>query len=163
MIRITDQYFWNIVFMLFYLSLLAMATIILSSVAYRPLQSLTPYDMVIISLATFRLVRLFVYDGMTKFFREQFYDAKVGRGGKVTLYKPERGPRRTLADLTACPWCFGIWSATMITFFYALTPWAYFPILMLAIAAVGSFLQITMNLIGHRAEQAKQETERRIR
>ena len=162
MIRITDQYFWNAVFMLFYVALLVMAVIILDSVAYRSYQSLTPFDIVIVSLATFRFIRLFVYDGMTKFFREQFYDAVVAKDGTVNLYKPAHGPRRTLADLMTCPWCFGVWAATMILFFYLAAPWAYFPILMLAIAGIGSFLQITMNLIGHKAEQAKIDTERML-
>lgn len=160
MIRITDQYFWNIIFVLFYLALLSMAVIVLNTEAHIPYSDLAVFDIALITLATHRLIRLFVYDSMTKFFREQFLDAKIGRGKKVLLYKPERGPRRTLSDLMGCPWCFGVWAGTLVAFFYLLTPLAYFPILILAIASVASTLQIFTNMLGHRAEQLKNQNER---
>ncbi len=160
MIRITDQYFWNIVFTIFFLSLVGTASIILKTEGYRPIASFTVTDFVLITLATHRLIRLFVYDAMTKFFREQFYDAQVNKRGEVMLYKPESGPRRTLADLMSCPWCFGVWAAASVVFFYALTPYAYYPVLFLAVASVASTLQLTTNLIGHRAEQLKNQNER---
>jgi len=100
-----------------------------------------------------------VYDSITKFFREQFWDAKTV-GKSVVLEKPAGGPRRTLADLTTCPWCFGAWAGATVTFFYALTPYAYFIVVALAVSAVASFLQILTNMIGHRAEVLKRETER---
>lgn len=158
MIRITDQYFWNVIFLLFYIGLVIMAAIILSTEARMPYTDLTLLDLTIISLASFRVTRLFVYDSMTKFIREQFYDAKVVRN-KVTLVKPETGPRRTLADLVCCPWCFGVWATTCVTFFYLLTPLAYFPILILALASIATLLQLFANMIGWKAEQLKRETE----
>jgi hypothetical protein len=151
MIRITDQYFWNIIFILFYLGLLVMMGIILSTEAQKTYGELTIFDIVIISLASFRLTRLFVYDGMTKFFREQFYDAKLVKT-KVILVKPEEGPRRTLSDLMNCPWCFGVWATTMIIFFYLLTPLSYFPILILALSSVATFLSLISNLVGTKTE-----------
>lgn len=160
MIRITDQYFWNIIFTLFYLSLVTMGVIVLQGEAAIGYDALDAFDIVLIALASHRLIRLFVYDAMTKFFREQFYDAKVTKAGKVTLYKPASGPRRTLCDLMTCPWCFGVWASTTVTFFYLLTPLAYFPVLLLAVASVASTLQLLTNMIGHRAEQLKNQNER---
>lgn len=160
MIRITDQYFWNIVFSLFFLCLVGTATVILSSESYRPITSFTVTDFVLVVLATHRLIRLFVYDAITKFLREQFYNAEVNKRGEVTLYKPAGGPRRTLADLMSCPWCLGVWLAATVVFFYALTPYAYYPVLFLAISSVATALQLTTNLIGHRAEQLKIQNER---
>ena len=156
--RITDQYFWNVVFGVFFLILVFMATIILEGEAYKPLSTLTVFDYVLMSLATFRLVRLFVYDKITAFFREQFYDV-VSSKGDMILVKPEHGPRRTLADLMSCPWCFGMWAGGMVTFFYLLTPYAFYCVVLLAIGAVGSFLQILANFIGWKAEQAKMDVE----
>lgn len=158
--RITDQYFWNVIFLLFFICLVFMATVILEGEAYRSYESLTLLDLSLIALASFRIVRLVVYDLIFAFFREQFYDA-VEQKGKVTLVKPESGPRRTLADLLGCPWCFGVWSAAMVTFFYLLTPYAFYPTLFLALAAVASFLQVLANLIGWKAEGAKNEVEQR--
>lgn len=137
-----------------------MGVIILEGEGYKALDTLTPIDYILMSLATFRLVRLFVYDKITAFFREQFYDVSEGRNG-TTLEKPPHGPRRTLADLLSCSWCFGMWAAGTVTFFYLLTPYAFYIVLMLAIGAVGSFLQLIANLIGWKAEQLKMDVETR--
>lgn len=159
MIRITDQYFWNAVFSLFFLVLVVMGTIILDTESYRPIDTFTLLDFALIALATFRLVRLFVYDAVTKFFREQFWDAKTV-GKDTVLQKPLRGPRRTLADLLSCPWCFGVWAAAAVVFCYALTPYAYYIVVFLAVAGVATFVQLLSNLVGHKAEQLKNQNER---
>jgi hypothetical protein len=158
MIRITDQYFWNVIFGLFFVLLAAMGAIILETEARIAYTELTLVDFTLITLATWRLIRLFVYDAITKFFREQFYDLKkVGKG--YTLEKPKFGPRRTIADLLSCPWCFGMWAAALVTFFYLWTPYAYYVTIFLAISAVATFLQILTNMIGWQAEKLKQEVE----
>jgi hypothetical protein len=156
--RITDQYFWNLVFALFFVTLVGMAVIILESEGYKKMNDLTFIDLILISLASFRLIRLVVYDKITAFFREQFWDATETKT-TIVLTKPKVGPRRTLADLLSCPWCFGIWAAAMVTFFYLLTPYAYFPVLFLALAAVATTLQLLANLIGWKAEELKQKVE----
>lgn len=158
MIRITDQYFWNIVFLLFYVGLVVMAMIILHTEARMAYTDLTLLDLTLISLASFRLTRMFVYDNMTRFLREQFLDTKVVRN-KVTLVKPLTGPRRTLSELIGCPWCFGVWATTFVAFFYLLTPHAYFPTLVLALASIATLLQLFANMIGWKAEQLKRDTE----
>jgi len=159
MIRVTDQYFWNVVFALFFLLLVIMGAIILETEARIPLAELSLVDYILMTLASWRLTRLFVCDAITKFLREQFWDVeKVGR--TFELVKPKVGPRRTVADLLSCPWCFGMWATASVIFFYLITPYAVFPVLLLALSAVASFLQILASLVGHHAEHAKQKTER---
>ena len=159
MIRITDQYFWNFVFSIFFLLLIIMGAIILETEARIPLTELGLVDYVLITLASWRVIRLFVYDEVMKWLREQFWDVeKVGRVRQ--LVKPKQGPRLTIANLLSCPWCFGVWAATCVIFFYLLTPYAVFVIVLLAVSAVASFLQILTNMIGHRAEQLKNQNER---
>jgi hypothetical protein len=100
---------------------------------------------------------------MTKsqpFFREQFYDVADYKG-KAILVKPETGPRRTLADLLSCPWCVGAWAVLTVSFFYLLTPYAFYPTLLLALSSVATMLQLTANLIGYKAEQTKYDVEGR--
>jgi hypothetical protein len=158
MLRITDQYFWNFVFGLFFLILVVMGAIILEGESRIPYTDLTMVDYVLMTLATWRLTRLFVYDAITKFFREQFWDIKkVGKG--LVLEKPPYGPRRTLADLLSCPWCFGMWAASTVIFFYLLTPYAVFPVMLLALSAVATFLQLLSNLVGNHAESIKAQKE----
>jgi hypothetical protein len=157
--RITDQYFWNFVFSVFFLILVIMGSIILETESRIVLDELSTVDFVLMTLATWRLTRLFVYDNITKFIREQFWDVvKAGKG--YTLEKPKVGPRRTMADLLSCPWCFGTWSAATVIFFYLVTPYATYPIMLLALSAVATLLQLLSNLIGHKAEQLKNETDR---
>jgi hypothetical protein len=157
--RVTDQYFWNFVFTVFFTIIVVLFAIILDTEARIPYQELTFIDLTLITLASWRLTRLFVYDAVTKFVREQFMDVKkVGRG--YQLVKPKTGPRRTLSDLFSCPWCFGVWAATLVTFGYLWSEWFVFPTVLLAVAAVATFLQLLANLVGHRAEQLKAEHER---
>lgn len=158
MIRVTDQYFWNFVFSFFFLVLVFLGVVILETEAYRQLNELTVLDLVLMALATQRLIRLFVYDTVTKFFREQFWDVQKTKAGYI-LEKPKSGPRRTLADLLSCPWCFGVWAGATVVFFYLWSPAAYYIVLILAISGMASQLQLLANLIGWQAEKAKQFVE----
>jgi len=158
MIRITDQYFWNLVFSLFFFGVMVMAAIILETESRIAFTELTLVDYVLITLATWRVTRLFIYDAITKFIREQFWDL-VTVGKKSELEKPRFGPRRTIADLLSCPWCFSIWAAAVVIFFYLITPYAVYPVMLLALSAVATFLQLLSNLVGHKAELLKRENE----
>lgn len=153
--RITDQYVWNFVFLIFFLVVVWVELGLLQKYGYRPVYSVTIADTVLITLASFRVIRLVVYDRIFGFFREQFWDVNLVEGGEIVLTKPPRGPRRTIADLLSCPWCFGMWAAAMVTFFYFLTPYTFYVVLFLAISSIASMLQITANLVGWKAEQLK--------
>ena len=151
MFRVSDQYFWNFVFLVFFTILIILGAIILETESRMLVSGLSVVDYVLVTLATWRLVQLFVYDAVTKFFREQFWDVvKVGRGYR--LEKPKTGPRRTIADLLSCPWSFGLWTGAVVAFFYLLTPYAVFPVLLLALSAVATFLQLLANLVGQKTE-----------
>lgn len=135
-----------------------MGSIILETEARIPLADLGLTDYVLITLASWRLTRLFVYDVVTRWFREQFWDVKkIGKGHR--LEKPKTGPRRTLADLLDCPWCFGVWATATVVFFYLITPYAVFPVIVLALSSVATFLQLVANMVGHKAEQLKNQNE----
>ena len=118
--RITDQYFWNVVFLIFFLCIAFLATVILESEATKTYKTLTFFDYIVIALASFRLIRLVVYDKVFAFLREQFYDV-IEYKGTIVLEKPEKGVRRTLNELLMCPWCFGLWAVGIVSFFYLLT------------------------------------------
>jgi hypothetical protein len=158
MIRISDQYVWSFVFSVFFLILVVLGAIILETEARVLWNELTVFDYAIMTLATWRLTRLFVYDTITRFIREQFMDV-VKAGRSYRLETPKRGPRRVLAELIQCPWCTGVWCALFVVFFYQITVYSVLPLTLLAIAAVASFLQLLANLVGHKAESAKQDTE----
>jgi len=142
----------------FFLILIVMGAIILETEAYIVWSEFTTFDYLVVTLATWRLTRLFVYDSITRFVREQFMDVvKSGRGYR--LEKPKAGPRRLLAELFSCPWCASVWAGTFVVFFYVLTPYAVFPLVVLAVSAVASFMQLLANLVGYNAERAKKQGE----
>jgi hypothetical protein len=110
-------------------------------------------------LAIFRITRLFVYDKITQFFRDLFMQARTIQGADGLAYIERRpykgGPLRTVSDLLSCPWCTGMWASLFVVYFYYTLPFAWYVILMLAIAGVGNLLQLIANMIGWRAENLK--------
>lgn len=158
MLRITDQYFWNFIFGLFFVLLVVMGAIILETEARIAYTELAITDFALITLATWRLIHLFVHEHTTKWLREQFYDVKkVGKG--YTLEKPKFGPRRTVADLLTTPSAFGVAAAAFVIFFYLLTPYAYYITIFLAVSAVATFLQQLAAWVGWQGEKVRQEVE----
>lgn len=141
MIKITDQYFWNFVFLFFFGFLLVMATIILETETRIPLSDLSKFDLAVIILASWRLMRLVANDESTKFFREQFYDVKK-TVRSYTLEAPVSGPKRTLIEIIHSPWSFGLGTTALVTFLYLITSYTLYPILLLALAGLVSLLQM---------------------
>jgi hypothetical protein len=149
-----EQSKWNLLFSALFIVLVALAYTCLLSRGIVP-SGIPLADALVLVLATFRLVRLFVYDHVTQLVRDLFLDITVCENGDLVRNKPATGPRRTLAALLGCPWCFGVWVAFVLTYAYFATPHAWFVLLALAIAGVGTLLQIIANLIGWHAEGAK--------
>lgn len=143
-----DEHKWNLLFGIFYVLLVFILSGFVWLVDEKYPTSISVFDFILISLATFRLVRLFVYDSVTTFIKEYFASAT-------------RGPGRTMHHLLGCPWCFGMWAGLFVVFFYFVMPMAWLVLLILAISGVGTFIQILMNMIGWRAELLKLEAKSR--
>ena len=135
---------WNTVFSLIFIVLLVSGIGWLIS-TNRLFYNVPTRDIIFMTLAIARLVRLTTYDVITKFIR----DAVAGPA--------DNSLRDTLRVLVNCPWCTGLWYSYLVIFFYFATPYAWPVIVILAIAFVASFIQITSNLIGWSAERMKQQ------
>lgn len=142
-------YFWNILFIAFFLVLLVVGVDWLAD--RRQIFLIDPWNFILIALATFRLVRLFTYDHITDFVRAWFADAEPH-----TL-------RATLGGLVNCPWCTGLWFAFLAVFLFFASPYGYPFILVLAVAGVASLVQLAANLIGWSAEGKKQSVVGKLR
>lgn len=114
---------------------------------HRIFYDISVRDLVLLSLATFRLIRLFTYDVITKFIRDSFSAARPDTFA------------HTAGALLNCPWCVGLWFSYIVLFFYFATPFAWPVILVLAVAAIASFFQIVANLIGWNAQLKKIEAQ----
>ena len=140
------NHFWSLFFSLFFVALLTVGIWYLA-VTGAFLRNIGIGDFILMALAIWRLTRLFTYDAITKFIRDWFVGAR-----------PESF-RGTLHTLITCPWCTGLWFSATVVFFYFLTPFTWPVVLVLALAAVGSFFQLLSNLIGWHAEYKKVQTQ----
>ncbi len=140
-------HFWNLFFLIFYVVLFVLGLEWLAQT--NKLVSWVPLgDFVLMALAVHRLVRLFTYDAITHFMREWFAE------------EDDRTLRGTIGVLINCPWCTGLWFALIVMFGYFATPYAWYAILVLALAAVGTFLQLMANWAGNVAGLRKLEVEK---
>jgi hypothetical protein len=136
---------WNFLFSAFFLIVLGMATAYLGNGDAFP-RAVPWFDAIMMVFATLRITRLIVYDRITLWFRELFFE-------------PKTGFMQVVIDLLQCPWCIGIWAGLVVAFCYFVFPWAWFVIFFLALAGAGSLLQVSANAIGWRAEHLKKSTE----
>lgn len=156
------QALYNFFFTTLFVLLICVALLLLHSKGEMP-SSIELFDFVLISLASFRLIRLFTYDKAMLWFRDFFVDIeRVSMGGETRIIRgePKGGIKKTLYDLSVCSWCFGAWIALFVSFFYFYTSLSWFPILFLAVAGLATMFQLLTNLIGWHAEAKKRECER---
>jgi hypothetical protein len=147
MLKITDQYFWNLVFLTFFFALVVLGAIILDTESRLAWSELTWFDVGVIALATWRLTRFLAVDNTTKFFREQFYDLKK-TARTISLERPVHGPRRTIIDLLTNHYNLGLFLAAVVIFVYLITPYAVYPLTFLALAGVVSLLELIVERLG---------------
>lgn len=133
---------WNTLLSLFFAALMGYAVWWLF-VTGRIFYQVPVRDITLMALATYRLIRLFTYDVITKFIRDWFVNARENSLG------------HTLGALLNCPWCTGLWFAFVVVFFYFATPFAWPVIIILAVAGVASFLMVIANWVGWSAEHRK--------
>lgn len=156
-----EQNLWNFIFSVIFAILLLLMTAGVGDVSSR-ISSLSTIDFFVLALASFRLIRLFSYDKITQFARDFFLDIEEtsSRGEKIiTKVKPFSGPRRTIVELLDCPWCTGVWLTLFVCFFFFYSPYAHFPILVLAVAGLGTLFQLFSNTLGWTAENLKIKTK----
>lgn len=84
---------------------------------------LTTTDLVLLSLATFRLGRLIAYDRVMEPFR-QFFTVTVPdpTGAGDTVEPKGRGFQQSFGQMICCPICAGTWVAALLTYLLYLFP-----------------------------------------
>jgi Protein of unknown function (DUF1360) len=107
---------------------------------------ITLLNLLILSLACFRLTRLFVFDKITEFIREPFFKEikEKNEYGEIEVYyvPKEKGLKKFIGELLSCYWCTGIWASAGIVGLALLFPnWSFPFILILAVAGLASILE----------------------
>ena len=141
-----DQGMWNGIFSLIFVFIFALFFWGLTDGLdrFEWLYLINTADVALLSLATFRLIRLMSFDKILAFVRNWFLDEQ----DDGTYKKPKGGPRRTIAELVECPWCTGIWATLFASILYFSSDIGRFAVILLAVAAVGSFFQVFSAMIG---------------
>ena len=140
----TKEKLWNIFFSVIFIIILIL---ILPKFPIQEIKTIQIQEIILLILATQRLIRLFVYDKLMTFFRDFFPKNKNSLCDCVN-------------SLLGCPWCFGIWATLIILIIYYLCPYGNIFILLLAISTLAASFQILMNFIGWSAEKKKLECKK---
>ncbi|EKE25197.1 MAG: hypothetical protein ACD_5C00254G0004 [uncultured bacterium] len=128
-----NQHFWHLVTSTVYGILLLLMILVLNKFG-KITTSVPVFDFFLLTLATFRITRLFVHDLVLDFVRDQFSNSTHGIG-------------LTMHDLLDCPWCTGAWIALFVGFLYFATPLAWPILFIMAIAGFGTLLTILASLM----------------
>lgn len=138
-----SEYFWNFLYTLVFLGLVLFGGYLLWQQKLFITQ-LGIFDFIIISLASYRLTRLLVYDKVLNFIRD-----------KIVKSTSEKGWMVSSRYFLTCPWCAGVWMSLFITSLYLYHDLGKFLAYVLAVAGVASFIHITITLLGWVAEERK--------
>jgi hypothetical protein len=107
---------------------------------------ITLLNLLLLSLASFRLTRLLIFDKITEFIRAPFFDeiSEENAVGEIEVYylPKKTGIKKFLGELLSCYWCTGIWaSAGIVSMFLLSANFSAAIILILAIAGLASILE----------------------
>ncbi|NSL51433.1 DUF1360 domain-containing protein [Calidifontibacillus erzurumensis] len=110
------------------------------------------HELLLLSLASFRLTRLLVYDKITNFIRRPFHrevEEKLEDGTVETYIEIKgKGLRRFIGELLSCHWCTGVWSAAGLYTGYLFAPHFFTMIIcILAIAGCASIIETVVQRI----------------
>ena len=133
--NVQDKYFWNgFTFFFFFPLFIGLAYVLY---VYRGWPTeIEVFPFFLISLAVFRMTRLFVYDKVTEFIREYFA-------------KRSDGFSKNMTELFGCPWCVSMWFSLFIVFIYFIHPIFYLLILITAVAGMAALMQLVILLLGN--------------
>ena len=149
---------WHIFTVILFLILFFLFSYILV-VLDRPPGEISVIEIVLLSLAIFRLTYLFVYDEVFSFVRDLVRDIKtVEKNGELVDIKvrPGYGIKRSFFDLLNCPWCTGMWVTLVLTFLFFLTPLAWYFVLLLALAGAGTLVHVVAEILNTYSKNLKE-------
>ena len=142
-----EQHYWNVVAFIFFICLCALSVGLISRFATIEPADLGFFDLILLGLATFRLIHLLTYDKIFDFVRDPLMDDS---GSK--LKKAPRGWRRLVFEFLECIWCTGMWSGLFAVTIYFLGTWGRFAVIILAVAGLGSLFQVISKTIAEAAQ-----------
>ncbi len=139
---------WNLVSMFVYVLLIIAVGALLHN-RDIDITGISIFELLIISIATYRMTRLLVYDRIFKLVRDVL---KSFRG---------TGLGDSLRTIVTCPWCAGVWIALFNVAIFFLVPYGKLFLYVLSIAGISTFFQIGVNIMGLVAEDKQMHVRER--
>ncbi len=97
---------------------------------------ITTTDLIILTLAIYRVTRVVVFEKIFKYFRDF-----VKANNRAYFM-------RTLCYIITCPWCASVWITLVMVVFFFLIPYGVLLVYLMAISGVASFLVMLSNYLG---------------
>ncbi len=141
-----NERIWNIVSMFVFVLLLIALGTLLNSKGFD-IKQVTLFELTLVSLATYRMIRLMVYDRIFKLIRD------IIKSFKGT------GPGDSLKAIITCPWCAGVWISLFNVAVFLILPFGELFIYIMAIAGVATFFQISVNILGLIADEKQMDVK----
>jgi hypothetical protein len=140
----TSEKIWNLVSMFVFIIVLIIIGILLDNHGFD-IKEIRLFDLLLICIATYRMIRLVVYDRIFKIVRDLMRSFKGSGLGD------------SLVTIMTCPWCAGIWIALFNIPIFYLIPFGDLFIYVMSIAGISTFLQLGSNIAGLVAENKQME------
>ena len=142
-------------FLLIYLALFALLLSLLRLSGAAWPSHVSGLDFLLLCFATFRLTHLLTEERIARCIRAPFVVRKTITNPDGTRKEEEEpvghGLRRVIGELLICPWCSGVWIATLLTFFHVLVPRTAHIFLLALATAAGAILIETIAKLFDRA------------
>ena len=135
---------WNVLSMVVFVLLLIAAGTLLIEMGID-ITRITWGDLILLSIATYRMIRLLVYDRIFKLVRD-FIRSFEGTGLGDSL-----------KTIITCPWCAGVWISLFNVAIFYLVPFGQLFIYVMSIAGIATFLQLGSNIAGLVAENKQMD------
>jgi len=140
----TAEKTWNLLSSIIFVLLIVVVGFLINQKGII-LEDISVLTLIILMIATFRLTRIIVYDRVFKVFRDiirSFEGSGIGDSMKAII---------------TCPFCAGVWVALFVVACYFLIPFGDFFVYIMAIAGVGTYIQLTINYIGLAADEKQMD------
>lgn len=86
-------------------------------------ERISPGDIALLGIGTYRLSRLLTKDSVTSIFRAPFTEFEQPIGdGEVDERPRGKGLRHAIGELVVCPYCVGQWVSAFFTYGFVLAP-----------------------------------------
>lgn len=122
---LNSQHFWYVVFTIVFFGVLTLFVRSHGVVTVNVLLNISLFHFVILTLAAFRITRLFVSDKTTQWLRDLCLivsfstDASTGLP-TIVRTKRVKGARRVFGEILECSWCTGMWVAFLVVVLYVM-------------------------------------------